>query len=275
MRNNDIPKKAYVMIIGSMKCGTSSLFDYLKDHPNIAPSKEKEPEFFSENQGHGTSEKEYTNLYSFDPNKHKYVLEASTGYTKFPMEENVPKNISEYGINPRFIYVVRNPFDRIVSHFNFKKVDDSWSHSINAKHLINCSNYHLQLSRFREFFPKESFLLLDFDELIKSPEKVLKKVYAFLELEPSYFPEEYAVKNKTNNIKWKEKEIKNKYKNVLRFIPGRYKGKVTRKLTMMFPPQKHVLSKSQYDMIYDELQESMYLLQEDYGVDVVKWGFEK
>ncbi len=56
---NKIPKDAHVMIIGAMKAGTSSLYDYLLEHPAICPAVTKEPEFFSEHQGHGVEAADY------------------------------------------------------------------------------------------------------------------------------------------------------------------------------------------------------------------------
>jgi len=75
-------RDAYDIIIGAMKCGTSSLYSYLLDHPQICPPIVKEPEFFSENQAHGVQVDNYSDLWSFDDTVHKYALEASTGYTK-------------------------------------------------------------------------------------------------------------------------------------------------------------------------------------------------
>ncbi len=75
---NAIPRDAYAMIIGAMKCGTTSLYDYLQGHPEICSAITKEPEFFSENQDHGVQVKNYSDLFSFDNSIHKYTLEAST-----------------------------------------------------------------------------------------------------------------------------------------------------------------------------------------------------
>ena len=50
------------MIIGAMKCGTSSLFDLLARHPCIAGSIDKEPEFFAPGQSHRVSVERYEEL---------------------------------------------------------------------------------------------------------------------------------------------------------------------------------------------------------------------
>ena len=88
-----IPKDAYAIIIGAMKCGTSSLYTYLEGHPEICPAVGKEPEFFSENQAITLQVDNYSDLWSFNESVHKYALEASTGYTKYPTEPNVAKNM--------------------------------------------------------------------------------------------------------------------------------------------------------------------------------------
>src|SRR3954463_14010007 len=98
-----------------MKSGTSSFYRYLSQHPQICQAKVKEPEFFSEHQAHKHLCDKYSDLWEFDPDRHRIALEASTGYTKFPSEPNVPRNIFEYGLRPKMIYCVRNPFERIIS----------------------------------------------------------------------------------------------------------------------------------------------------------------
>ena len=60
-----IPKDAYAIIIGAMKCGTSSLYSYLEGHPEICPAVGKEPEFFSENQALTLQVDNYSDLWSF------------------------------------------------------------------------------------------------------------------------------------------------------------------------------------------------------------------
>jgi Sulfotransferase domain len=180
-----------------MKCGTSSLYSHLREHPEICPAIVKEPEFFSENQGHSLQVNKYSDLWDFDPSIHKYALEASTGYTKYPLELNVPRNIFSYGLRPKFIYIIRNPFDQISSHFDFMQKDSSWIVSVDSEHLINTSNYFLQLDQYRKYFPLEDILVLDFDELRDNPTLLLQRIYKFLNLSDSYFPKEYKVKNPT------------------------------------------------------------------------------
>ena len=95
MNKND-DGRDYVLIIGSMKCGTSSLYTSLVRHPEICPCTKKEPEFFTFDTKHDFP---YEQLWEFDSQRHRYVIEASTGYTKFPMRTSVPQRIKSYGLS--------------------------------------------------------------------------------------------------------------------------------------------------------------------------------
>jgi len=274
-----IPKDRYVLIVGAMKCGTSSLFSYLAEHPQICPAARKEPEFFSENQNHGIELSNYDDLWEFDASIHRYVLEASTGYTKYPAEPNVAKNIFQHGIDPKLIYVIRNPYDRISSHFNFfsfrRKTQkwQNWQHSVVSKYLIDTSNYFLQLEQYSKYFPVENMLLLDFKELVESPEKLLQKVYAFLGVSEQHFPDTYINRNPINQKTAVQRRIQvSPLAPMVSHIP-----KPLRTLGKRMLPQKSLdkqqLTQAQRDYIYKELETDMAKLQQFYGFNVSQWRF--
>jgi hypothetical protein len=234
--SNTIPNDAYALIIGAMKAGTTSLFSYLQDHPEICPASIKEPEFFSQNQEHKPILNHYSDLWDFNTEIHKYALEASTGYSKYPIESSVPQSIFDYGLQPKFIYIVRNPFDRIESHLNFISPQDDLDKKNLYLRAIHFSKYMTQLERYFEYFSRESFLILDFDELCQSPESLLRKVYGFLDISSDYFPETYKVENIT-------------------------------------PTKTRRLSPAERAMIFDILKLDLYRFQKHYGFNIQKWGF--
>ena len=139
---SEIPKDRYALIIGAMKCATTSLFAYLAEHPAIAPARVKEPEFFKPTRAHRVAVARYEDLWDFDADRHRYAMEASTGYTKFD-ERGAAAAIHAYGIRPRLIYVVRDPFERIESHYNFMLQDPAWARDITDPSLVQTSNYYL------------------------------------------------------------------------------------------------------------------------------------
>lgn len=186
-----IPRGAHLILIGAMKCGTSTLFGHLTRHPEIVGSRTKEPEFFSEHQGHGLDVERYEDLWDFDPAEHRFCVEASTGYTKYPDEPHVPDRMREAGVDPKFIYVVRDPLDRIESHFNHGRMRrSSWAYeSFLDPGLVNPSRYYMQLQQFLLRFPeRDRYRIVDFDELIERPADVMDGVFRWLGLDPVPVP---------------------------------------------------------------------------------------
>jgi len=275
---NKIPHNGYAIIIGAMKCGTSSLYNYLIKHPAICPSAVKEPEFFSSNQTYGHKVDHYEDLWDFDPNVHRYALEASTGYTKYAVEKDVPETIYKYGIMPKFIYIVRDPFERILSHHGFARyqVDVGSDWSVVSDHMINVSNYYLQLRQYRKYFSKEQILIIDFDDVTSDPQSVLTKVFRFLDLPEMQIPKKFSAVNKTKTL--------SKFQMFLEHYPALRKpylllpqkvrdlGKKAFKKYSV-PEDKRQLTDQERTFIYDRLADDMRKFHEEYGIDVVKWGF--
>ena len=109
----------------------------------------------------------YEDLWDFDADRHRYAMEASTGYTKFD-ERGAAAAIHAYGIRPRLIYVVRDPFERIESHYNFMLQDPAWARDITDPSLVQTSNYYLYVEDFSRVFGRENLLILDYAALSRS-----------------------------------------------------------------------------------------------------------
>jgi len=270
-----IPEDAYVIIIGAMKSGTTSLYSYLAQHPQICECRIKEPEYFSRHQSHGEIEKSYEELWDFKDSVHRYVLDGSTGYTKYPMEKDIPERISSYGINPRFLYIMRDPFERIESHYNSGRFNSEWNYSILDEHLINVSNYYMQLQRFRQFFPRNRFLLLDFGRMKTDPEEVLSRIYDFLHLDHTFFPAAYHRKNETVYINRFELIYRNLIRTagINRIVPESLK-KLGRKIhSCSAPVKRRLLTEEERERVFNMLEGDMIKLRDEYDFDIGKWGF--
>src|SRR5690242_1505303 len=105
------------LVIAPPKTGSTSLHRYLEAHPEVFMSEQKELRFFIEqrnwNRGLAWYERHFRNAAGA-----KAVGEASPGYALYPLYQGVPERIaSVLGTRCRFLYVVRNPVDRIRSHY--------------------------------------------------------------------------------------------------------------------------------------------------------------
>jgi len=273
-----IPEDAFVIIIGAMKSGTSSLYSYLTEHPEICACRKKEPEFFTGNSKVSFPAGSYESLWDFDPGRHRFVLEASTGYTKYPVQTGIPKRIHSYGIHPKFIYVLRDPFERIVSDYKFMLYRRGFDKdgSLVADRLIAFSDYYRQLRQYREFFPKDSFLLLDFEDIKNTPQQVLSSVYSFIGVDSQVFPESYRVHNRSKQLS-----------SGSLFVAGnpalnRLAGLLPKKIMKAGKKLQRVSTKSGNQIkltdderreIHTRLEAGMLRLHDEYGFNVEQWGF--
>lgn len=174
------------MIIGAMKCGTSTLQAQLAAQPGIFMTDPKEPNFFSDDPIYRKGLKWYADLYkTAGPDDLKG--EASTHYTKLPTYPETVGRIAKAVAAPRLIYLIRNPFDRAISHYIHE-----WSQGVISgdpdtalgtnPEIIDYGRYAMQLQPFIDTFGKDAVFLTSLEEMKSDPQHVLSEVGRFLGL---------------------------------------------------------------------------------------------
>jgi hypothetical protein len=109
--------KPAFLIIGAQKAGTSSLFRYLSQHPDIRLPKRKELHFFDLQYSNGIDW--YERLFPRKKIiKRQITGEASPFYLFHPL---VPERVFNHYPNIRLIVLLRNPVDRAYSHFHMER----------------------------------------------------------------------------------------------------------------------------------------------------------
>lgn len=278
---SSIPPDAYVIIIGAMKSGTTFLFELLKQHPQICPSRTKEPEFFS---GYpGPEVERYEALFDFDPKTHVRCLEASTGYTKHPSSsaKGVPKRMKEYGIEPLFIYSVRNPFERVESDFNFANLGyKPWAKDdILNSTSIQISKYFMQIREFLKYYPdKERYFIVDFEDIKNGPLKLAARIFEWMEVKriemkapepvgvtpsPSKIEEKLRRRFLKSPLPWRQILPSNLIEGVQKFL-RKYGSSAKRKLT-----------KDEKVKLRKLLKNDMRQFGESFNFPIEKWGFKR
>jgi len=207
-------RKPNLIIVGSQKCGTTSLFKYLSSHPNIAPSSpEKEPGYYMFNKfivdlwaEHNIFLKNKNDLFkrlmARDLTDEFYFMEASTYYTQDTNEIkfNVVDNIARVNQKVKILYIIRNPFQRLLSvYFHQKRKGDksSMENIANNSWYINTYLYYNRIIPFIEKNGEKHVHLLCLEDLENNPQKELNKIYEFLDIEKSNY-KFYPVHNKTS-----------------------------------------------------------------------------
>ena len=178
----------FALIIGAMKAGTTSLFEILSQHPQICPSKKKEPDYFI-NDRDNKSHEDYIGLWDWKSELHTVALESSVAYTKMPFISGVPERICKSGLGQfRFIYMLRDPLTRIESQARHA-LFAGWGKPLDAgisEDLIYFSRYAMQLDHYLKYFSKDDVMLMTLEEFQSSPEAVLARICTFLEIDNKF-----------------------------------------------------------------------------------------
>lgn len=227
------------LIIGTAKSGTTSLYHYLNQHPEVFMSRVKEPRYFifqgkrvSENILDPLSLKNYRDFRSksilkksaylslFENAKQEKVLgEASVTYLHHP---NAPYAIKQAIPEAKMVAIFRNPFDAIFSHYKQHKrmnllanhgFTDCLKIELKNKHrsafqrpfFINYRFYDEQLQRYLNTFLRNQFHLCLYEDLNK-PKQLMKNIFRFLEINDGFQPDLSVKFNTTvfakQNIAW-------------------------------------------------------------------------
>ena len=181
------PVRPNLFIIGAMKSGTTSLHEYLDTHPQVSMSEEKEPGYFVEELGLHKGEDWYFSRWAPDA-QCRYRGESSTHYTKLPVYQGVPGRLFRFNPEARLIYIMRNPFDRVVSHY-WHAVRDVY-HGGEVRPLLKAvhedpaylafSDYAMQLEPYFERFGRSAVLTLTLEALVEDPQREVDRVYGWL-----------------------------------------------------------------------------------------------
>jgi hypothetical protein len=193
------------MVIGAMKCGTSSLHNYLAQHPQVIPPLRKEVHFFDVNYSRGESWYRANFGRAGEPGLN---FESSPYYLYHPL---APERASRMVPQARLIVLVRDPVRRAYSHYWHERdkgretlsFEDAVAAEpdrigIDAERLArgeievsaahqHCSylargRYAEQIGRWLQFYPREQLLCLRFEDLAADPLAVLNQSLAYLGL---------------------------------------------------------------------------------------------
>jgi hypothetical protein len=175
------------LVIGAMKAGTTSLWQYLRRHPGIFMPASKEPSYFAKHWDLGPDW--YRSLFR-DAGDAIAIGEASTDYTKYPVYRGVPERIRSLLPNVRLIYVIRNPIDRIRSHYvqelaAGRETRPAERAVLDNPDYVNFSRYSMQIEQFLSCFPQESLLIVISERLRDQRLHTMKKICGFLGVTPT------------------------------------------------------------------------------------------
>ena len=194
------PKRPDFLIVGTMKGGTTQLYNFVTLHPDVERASSKEIHYFTLYYDKG--EEWYLNHFPSKPNK--LSGEASPTYFHCAETSTIPAMIRRMNERMKIILIVRDPVERAVSHYNhFCKVNkfpDVMSLDINeffnipfseiitrstslgfyAEQAVSFSLYLRKYLSYESIFKQDGILVISTQSLRDTPFETMKKVYEFL-----------------------------------------------------------------------------------------------
>ena len=180
------------LIIGAMKAGTTSLYEYLRHHPEVFMPETKELDFFIERHNWSRGLAWYESQFA-GAGAATAVGEASPNYTKGHDDPDVAARIADTLPDVRLIYLVRHPIERMVSMYRQTVADGVESRPIEEafdanRDYLRTSMYAWQLEPYLERFPREHILVLTTESLRRKRTATVARVFEFLGVDPSWQP---------------------------------------------------------------------------------------
>lgn len=180
------------LVIGAQKSGTTSLYRYLRDHPEVQLSRWKEPGFFVEEQTWDRGLDWYRSLFEGGEDAIA-VGEASTSYTMFPFFAGVPERIATTLPDVRLVYLLRDPVDRIRSHHRHalgEWTDEPLEQALarSPREYVVPSRYGHQLRVWRDHVSADRIHVLTTEDLGADPTGTMAQLFTFLGVDPDRAP---------------------------------------------------------------------------------------
>ncbi|MCB0184311.1 MAG: sulfotransferase [Caldilineaceae bacterium] len=247
------------LIIGAAKAGTTSLYNYLQQHPEVYMCPLKEPKFFSlegnpltfagpgdqrANRHTVTRLDEYQALFA-KAHTQKAVGEKSPIYL---YDAETPQRIKHYLPDVKLIVIMRNPIERAYSnylhmvrdsresHSNFldaleaeeQRIQQNWAY---GWHYRQMGYYATQLTRYYEHFDPAQIQVYLHEDLRNEPQQMLQSLFRFIGVDPTFMPDMSLQENKTGIPVNAKLQLFLKYEHPLKdlakpLLPKRYRERL-------------------------------------------------
>lgn len=214
-RNTDNEREANFVIAGTQKAGTTSVFTWLGEHPEVCASRRKETDFFRhEFSGDSTADRiSYQRHFQHCPADVPVVMEASPAY--LGEAALVAPRMSLLIPDTRLLFILRDPVERLQSSFHFHSGRLDIDPDITFRdYVARCFAYDRgeaspedlgiddwflkalrsgcyveYLQHFQHCFPSARLKITFFDELVSDSTRYMQEVSEFLGIDAGYWTE--------------------------------------------------------------------------------------
>ena len=202
MQTENTEIKPNLFIVGSMKCGTTILYDFLCRDKRIVGADGKEIHYFSLFREKGDFW--YESHFETHPSA-EYLLDASPTYLDMANNDDIPEAIRAYSPDAKIIIMIRDPIDRAISHLtHYKKVNklelfehtefsdllpmfkpDTEGNALKpnaSRHIRDFSFYFEKIERYVRIFGSTNVMVVHNNDLRSHGDVIMDSIYEFLGL---------------------------------------------------------------------------------------------
>ncbi|MGF1491702.1 MAG: sulfotransferase [Microcoleaceae cyanobacterium] len=206
------------LLVGAAKAGTSAIYDYISQHPQIYMSPEKEPMFFAFEgekpnfQGPGDDHSAYyysiTDLETYEALFNQVSNEVAIGEASalYLYHEQAPERIQHYIPKVKLVMILRHPVERAYSNFlhlvrdnrepvtDFEqamqqednRIENHWEWFWHYRHL---GLYAEQIKRYLERFDRSQIKIYLYEDFVADSDGLIRDCFEFLEVDPDFTPD--------------------------------------------------------------------------------------
>lgn len=205
-------------LLGAAKCATTSLYCYLKQHPELYLPDHKEPHVLNSPKEEFRRElDDYRVLY--EPAESQVSCDGTPSYFR-DADVVIPRMKELYGShNPKFVLLFRDPVERAFSHYLHKRragvVPDTFEDALEWeenhpdrsheewKSYFQDGLYADRLAMWQEHFPEAHFHVLLLDDLRRDAQTAVQRVFRFLGVDPDVEVDTSHQYNQHRDIRYK------------------------------------------------------------------------
>lgn len=269
------------LVIGAMKAATTTLCNYLAEHPGAFIPPLKEPDFFVAEKTWSKGFDWYSGLFA-DAAPGVLLGEGSTNYTKAAQFPGVPARIHEHVPGAKLIYLLRDPIDRMRSNYVHRYLTGherrpATEALVPGSGYLDTSLYGKQLAAFREYFPPEQILVVLNEDLRDDPGRVLTEIEAFLGLAHHEFPD-LGRRDHDSSARRIDRGFASRLRQhpklvlwVREHLPRSVRSKITRRMTDEVDTSTISVPDSVFTPLLPELAADRELLLQLCPLDLGKW----
>ena len=204
------------LILGAAKSGTTALYEYLMQHPQVFMSTPKEPHYWALGEAPltftdpGDGQRIRRRAILDRPSYEALFARATPGQVCGEASvsslyyERTAARIAAEMPGARLIAMLRQPADRAYSGYHFmamrgyerlpladalaaepQRRADGWHHMWHYRHM---GMYADQIARFQAHFPAEQLRVVVYDDFARDPQAVLRDVFEFIGVDPTFQP---------------------------------------------------------------------------------------